>query len=259
MLSAQFLQSCRRKGGDRGSVVGAQAFLVRQSIEVQYQQWDDCQLLEKRFHFLPKVTTLNSIINMNTTKDKISLVCKASLGSSTTNPTHRGQQKGPELQGHIHEQNKRGRASLLSRKDAGTKMLSYRLSVVPWGMALPPHTSMGRCSKAFLWSLAVLPALCKIQLKTEVPTLKCLHGDVNTWAQRVTQLPPQRLLMLLEMLQEIWDTYKEVADATQDLPVQHIEIWNNILKHPAWHSALSATRPCPRLFKFPIQSRNSRK
>lgn len=36
---------------------------------------------------------------MNTTKDQISLVCKASLECSTTNPTHLDQQKGPELHG----------------------------------------------------------------------------------------------------------------------------------------------------------------
>lgn len=34
MLSAQLLQSCRRKGGDRGSVVEAQAFLVKQSKHI---------------------------------------------------------------------------------------------------------------------------------------------------------------------------------------------------------------------------------
>lgn len=79
----------------------------------------------------------------------------------------------------ILEQNKRGRTSLLSRKDARTKVLSWRLSVVLWGMALPTHTRMGRCSKAFLWRLALLPAT-QLPYVTFSSELESLHWSVCT-------------------------------------------------------------------------------
>lgn len=44
--------------------------------------------------------------------------------------------------------------------------------------------------------------------------------------------------MLPEMLQGIGDIKKEVADATQYLPVQHLETWKNAREHQVWHSAL---------------------
>lgn len=71
--------------------------------------------------------------------------------------------------------------------DAGTKVMSCRLSVVLWGMALPPHTC-GEVQQSLLVKTGCVichtAALCKIQLRTGVPALKCFHRDVNTWAQR---------------------------------------------------------------------------
>lgn len=122
---------------------------------------------------------------MNTTKDQISLVCKASLECSTTNPTHLDQQKGPELHGQDSCTEQKRENFPIEQNGCRNKSAELQAECSAVGMALPPHTSVGRCSKAFLWRLAVLSA-------TQLPYVRFSSGlEYLCWSASTEMSTPE--------------------------------------------------------------------
>ena len=122
---------------------------------------------------------------MNTAKDQISPIRKASLGRSTTNPTQLDHQKGPEVHGQSSCTEQKTENFPIQQKGCRDKNPKLQAERGAARLGCPTTCKYREMQQSLVVqtgcvSYHTAALLDKVQLKTGVSMLKCLHRDVDT-------------------------------------------------------------------------------